>query len=147
MEKDRLKASALVAVQMICIVLILVTGPLFAENVILLVMEIAGILLGLWALLVMGWPNFNITPLIKQGAHLVTNGPYARIRHPMYASVLLTMWSLIIDHVSLLRFATGVVLAVDLLIKLMYEERLLEKHFPGYGEYREKTKRLIPFVF
>ena len=33
--------------------------------------------------------NFNIIPDIKEGCQLITSGPYAYIRHPMYSAVLL----------------------------------------------------------
>ena len=111
-----------------------------------LVMEIAGILLGIWAIVVMGWRNVNVSPLVKRDARLVTKGPYASIRHPMYSAVLLTLWPLIIDRYSLFRLAVGLILTVDLLLKIRYEEGLLKKRFPEYEAYMKVTKRLIPFV-
>jgi protein-S-isoprenylcysteine O-methyltransferase Ste14 len=147
MTRDRFKAYTLVFVQMACIIAILATGRLFAGNILLLMGEIAGIVLGIWALIVMGWHNLNVTPLIKEHAQLVTGGPYAVIRHPMYSSVLLTIWSLILDQYSWERLTIGLVLTADLLAKLRYEEELLKKHFAGYGDYMKKTKRLIPFAF
>ncbi len=145
--KDRLHAYALVSIQFICIGLILVSGGPFARSLPLLIMEIAGILLGLWAIIVMGWRNVNVSPLVKRDARLVTKGPYASIRHPMYSAVLLTLWPLIIDRYSLFRLSVGVILTVDLLLKIRYEEGLLKKRFPEYEAYMKATKRLIPFVF
>lgn len=147
MEKDTSKAYILVAVQLISLIVIAVTGWPFARNVILRIIEIAGILLGLWALFVMGRHNLNITPLVKKDAQLVTRGPYAVIRHPMYSALLLTVWPLIIDQFSAVRLTAALTLTIDLLIKLVYEENLLKKHFAGYDDYMKKTKRLMPFVF
>jgi len=141
-----LKAYALVSVQVIAIGLILVSGGPFARDLPLLVMEIAGIMLGIWAVVIMGWHNLNISPLVKRDARLVTKGPYAFIRHPMYSALLLTFWPLIVDRYSLFRLAAGLILTVDLLIKIRYEERLLKKHFAAYESYMRVTKRLIPFV-
>ena len=146
-DKERLHAYALVSIQFICIGLILVSGGPFARSLPLLVMEIAGIVLGIWAVVVMGWRNVNVSPLVKRDARLVTRGPYAVIRHPMYSAVLLTMWPLIIDRYSLFRLAVGLILTVDLLLKIRYEEGLLKKRFPEYEAYMKVTKRLIPFVF
>jgi protein-S-isoprenylcysteine O-methyltransferase Ste14 len=145
--KERLHAYALVSIQFICIGLILVSGEPFARSLPLLVAEIAGILLGVWAFVIMGWRNMNVSPLVKQDARLVTKGPYAVIRHPMYSAVLLAMWSLIIDRYSLFRLAVGLILTADLLMKMRYEEGLLKKRFPEYEAYMKGTKRLIPFVF
>jgi protein-S-isoprenylcysteine O-methyltransferase Ste14 len=147
MGRDTFKAYILVTVQVISLTLIVVTGRLFARNILPLIIEIAGIVLGVWALFVMGWHNLNVTPLVRKDARLVTRGPYAFIRHPMYSSLLFTVWPLIIDQFSLLRLTVALILTVDLLTKLVYEERLLKKHFAGYDDYMKKTQRLIPFVF
>jgi protein-S-isoprenylcysteine O-methyltransferase Ste14 len=146
MEKDKFKAYTLVSIQVISIALILVTGWPFAGRISLLILQIAGVVLGTWAIMTMGMKNTNIAPLVRQDARLVINGLYAFIRHPMYSAVLLTIWPLILDQYSLLRLTAGLVLTVDLIIKLLYEESLLRKHFAGYEAYMKKTKRLIPFV-
>ncbi len=38
-------------------------------------------------------------------------------------------------------------LAVDLLVKLRFEERLLVAHHPEYAAYAQRTARLIPFIY
>ena len=146
MGTDKFKAYTLVSIQVISIILILVTGWPLAGYIPLLIIQIVGVMLGIWAIVIMGRKNTNVTPLVKQYAHLVTNGPYAFIRHPMYSAVLLTIWPLIIDHYSLLRLVAALILTIDLIIKMLYEESLLRKHFTGYKNYMRKTKRLIPFV-
>jgi protein-S-isoprenylcysteine O-methyltransferase Ste14 len=146
MNKDKFKAYTLVFIQAISILLILVTGWPFASYIPLLIIQIAGGMLGIWAIAIMGRTNTNITPLVKQSAILVTNGPYAFIRHPMYSAVLLAIWPLIIDQYSLFRLTIGLVLTIDLIVKLLYEESLLRQHFTGYEIYMRETKRLIPFV-
>ncbi len=40
-----------------------------------------------------------------------------------------------------------VVLLIDLVLKLTYEERLLVESFPSYAEYRQHSKRLVPFIY
>ena len=146
MGTDKFKAYTLVSIQVIAILLILVTGWPLAGYVPLLIIQIAGGILGVWAISMMGRKNTNITPLVKQDSHLVTNGPYAFIRHPMYSAVLLTIWPLIMDQYSLLRLTAGLILTIDLIIKMLYEESLLRRHFAGYDIYMGETKRLIPFV-
>jgi protein-S-isoprenylcysteine O-methyltransferase Ste14 len=113
----------------------------------LLLLQIAGMVIGIWALTIMGIGNMNISPLVKQGGVLVTRGPYRLIRHPMYLAVLLVLWPLIIDHSSLLRITAGFVLTIDLIIKMLFEEGLLKKQFAEYKAYMRTTKRLIPFIF
>jgi protein-S-isoprenylcysteine O-methyltransferase Ste14 len=146
MKKDKFKAYTLVSIQAISILLILVTGWPFASYIPLLITQIVGGMLGIWAIAIMGRSNTNITPLVKQSAILVTKGPYTFIRHPMYSAVLLTIWPLIIDQYSLFRLAIGLVLTIDLIVKLLFEESLLRLRFAGYEIYMKETKRLIPFV-
>jgi protein-S-isoprenylcysteine O-methyltransferase Ste14 len=143
---NKFKAYTLVSIQIISIVLILVTGWPWAGYIPLFIIQIAGVMLGIWAIVIMSAKNTNITPLVKQDAHLVTSGPYTFIRHPMYSAVLLTIWPLIIDQYSLLRLMAGLILTIDLIIKMLFEESLLRKHFAGYETYMKETKRLIPFV-
>jgi protein-S-isoprenylcysteine O-methyltransferase Ste14 len=59
---------------------------------------------------------------------------------------MLMVWPLILDQYSLLRLTAVLVLTIDLIIKMVYEESLLRKHFSLYESYMRKTKRLIPFV-
>ena len=146
MATDKLKAYTLVFIQAVCLIVVLATGKLFADFLPLLVIEISGIALGCWAIFVMKLRNLQASPLPKRDARLVTKGPYALIRHPMYSAVLLAVWPLIIDQYSPLRMTVGLVLTADLIAKLLYEESLLVKHFSEYREYMNRTKRLIPFV-
>ena len=146
MVPNKFKAYLLVTIQIFSILLILVTGKPLAKHIPLLIIEIAGVILVIWAIAIMGITNTNITPLVKQSAVLITNGPYKFIRHPMYTAVLLTIWPLIIDQYSILRLIIALVLTIDLIVKLLYEESLLKKHFAGYEIYMSETKRLIPFV-
>jgi protein-S-isoprenylcysteine O-methyltransferase Ste14 len=79
---------------------------------------------------------------------VVSTGPYAIVRHPMYASALLyvigtplalgSYWGLI-----------GVAVMLPFLIwRLFDEERMLVANLPGYVEYQRKVRhRLIPFVW
>ena len=143
---DRVKAYALVAIQGVSIVWVLMTGRPFAGSILLLILQIAGGMLGIWAIAAMGIRNANVSPLVKQDAQLITDGPYAFIRHPMYSAVLLAIWPLIADHCSPLRLAAGLILTADLGVKMLYEESLLKERFAGYEAYMKKTKRLIPFV-
>ena len=142
-----LLSYGLVAIQLLSLGLIALSGPLFAANPALLLLEGAAGLLGLWAIGTMGIGNFNVTPDGKHRARLVTGGPYRYIRHPMYTALLMGSLSLVLDAFSLLRLAMWLVLLVDLLVKLNYEERLLSQDLEGYSTHIQRTKRLIPFLY
>ena len=143
----RLKSLILVAIQFICLVAIAVTGPIIASQPLLLLVEALGIGLGIWAIVSMRPFNFNITPDVKADGAMVKRGPYAYIRHPMYASLLIICTALVIDQFSLLRLCILLILVVDLVVKLRYEENLLTSHFAEYDTYRTHTYRLVPYLW
>jgi len=104
-------------------------------------------LLAAWAVNSMRLGNFNIVPDPVKSAHMITKGPYRMVRHPMYASLFLMAFALDAAQIDYYKFVTSVLLVSVLTIKMLYEERLLCKHFPGYRIYMQKTKRVIPFVW
>ena len=147
MQRSRLVSYTLVAIQFACLIAIALTGPILARNPLLLALEVAALLLGLWAILTARIGNVNVVPDPRQGAVLVESGPYRWIRHPMYVALLLGALALVFESPSPLRWGLWIVLLIDLVVKLHYEERLLLAHFAGYGTYMAASKRLIPYIY
>lgn len=147
MKRNLLIARFYVAVQFVCLAYLLFSGPWFAANYWLLSLEIFGVLLGVVAIWQMRIGNFNVTPIPKENGILITYGIYALIRHPMYLAQLLVVGALVAEYYSPLRLFFLMVLIINLVFKLYFEEARLKKHFSGYNAYREKTWRLIPLVF
>jgi protein-S-isoprenylcysteine O-methyltransferase Ste14 len=136
-----------VIIQIVFIILIGITGPIIPDNIMILIGEIVGVILMVWAIWTMRLNNLNISPDLKKNSILVLSGPYKLIRHPMYTSVLLVTLMLVINHVTLWRVGFWLVLIVDLNCKFRYEERLLRTKYSEYSDYMSKTKRLIPFIY
>jgi len=92
--------------------------------------------------------QFRINAGLYEDHQLVQSGPYALVRHPIYASLLaillctlllLTPWKWVV--VSLLFFITGTE------IRVRTEDKLLGSRFgPAFEEYRRKVPAYIPFV-
>jgi protein-S-isoprenylcysteine O-methyltransferase Ste14 len=129
------------------IVVIGVTGPIIPGNSVFLVGAVVGVLLMIWAIGTMRLSNLNVFPDLKADSILVTSGPYKFIRHPMYAGGLLITLALVLNYPTLLRVGYWLVLLINLHFKLMYEEKLLLEKYPGYCGYKQRTKRLIPFIY
>jgi protein-S-isoprenylcysteine O-methyltransferase Ste14 len=78
---------------------------------------------------------------------LVTSGPYARIRHPLYSGLLLAMLGSAIAQ-SLLWLLPLIVYGPLFILSARREERrLLGQFSERYRAYRSRTKMLLPFLF
>ncbi len=102
--------------------------------------------LGMWAVVVMKFGNFNIVPDVKADSILVTELPYKYIRHPMYTSVILLGSGMMLSAYSSFTLLIWLGLLVVMFVKAKYEESLLMARFPDYAKYRVNTKAFIPFV-
>ncbi|OQY03402.1 MAG: hypothetical protein B6I20_05100 [Bacteroidetes bacterium 4572_117] len=139
--------SLFVFIQFAGLAIIFVTAPVFNSSYFLLTIEIWGVLLGFWAIIAMKLDNLRIYPDLKENAKLVVSGPYNIIRHPMYFAIILTITPLIIEYFSWLRLVIGIIILIDLIFKLNYEEKLLLNNFTDYGSYTKSTYRLIPYIY
>ena len=146
-KEQESKNLILTLIQYSTLVSFLIMSPWKAEGFIAPGIELAGVILGIWAILAMNESKINIMPKPREGALLVKKGPYKAIRHPMYAAIILTLTPLIISHFDWIRLAVLIVLYVNLYFKLKFEESLLKEYFPSYEAYMKETKRLLPFVF
>ena len=140
------KSIILVIIQLICIALILLTGNLLPRSFLLQIIFVLAISLGIWALWTINFKNFRLTPNYPKDSRLVAKGPYKRIRHPMYSSLLLATLMIVLDDLSIIRIAIWIILFINIYIKLVYEEKLIIDRNTDYLIYKRGTKRLIPFI-
>lgn len=136
-----------VVIQFSCLIFTFVTAPMLADSTHLMLLEMAGLFLGVLAILQMGIGNFNIRPVPKTDSVLVNTGVYQWIRHPMYLAQLLVILALVVDYFSLPRLVVLVLLIINLIFKLRYEEKRLILHFAEYEEYKRNSWRLLPYIF
>lgn len=108
---------------------------------------LAGSGLAVWAWLTMGSRHLKIMPHPHREAKLLRHGPYAWIRHPMYAGLLLAMLGCWLWDGSILLGVWWLGLAVVLVCKTRIEEGLLIEKFAEYAEYRQRTWRFLPGVW
>jgi len=146
-KKQKTYNLILTLIQYSTLTAFLIMTPYIAKGFLWSIVEIAGGAIGVWAIVVMNKSKINIAPVPRENAHLVTQGPYRLIRHPMYMAIILTLTPLIITHFDQTRAIILGVLYVNLIFKLLFEEGLLKEFFDGYENYMKKTWRLLPWLF
>jgi protein-S-isoprenylcysteine O-methyltransferase Ste14 len=85
----------------------------------------------------------------KEGNHkVVITGPYAIVRHPGYAGMILFYGCTPFIIGSLYGLIPAILLAVAFVFRTYFEDRMLYEELPGYKEYTKKVMyRLVPFIW
>ena len=79
---------------------------------------------------------------------VVSTGPYAIVRHPMYAAATVLMTGIPVALGSWWGLAVMAGIVPLLVWRLLHEERILAKQLPGYRDYLTKVRwRLVPYVW
>ncbi len=107
---------------------------------------LAGFGFAVWARVHIG-RNWGMPMSLREGHELVTSGPYAYVRHPIYSGLMLAMIGS--------AFTAGLLWLLGLVFYFIYfifaarsEEKTMLTQFPdAYPAYRRRTKMLLPFVF
>jgi len=115
----------------------------------------AGCVLLLAAILFMYWTmrtNSFAAPVVKiqkeRGQTVVTTGPYAVVRHPLYFGALFYVAATSLVLGSWWGLATVPLAALGFAIRIRVEEKALREGLPGYCDYARRVRwRLIPFVW
>ena len=139
---------SLVFLQFLLIGLLVIASSLKNLGIISVLFIVLGIVLGVWSILVMSRRStLRITPDVAKNATLIESGPYKIIRHPMYSAVLLTSFGISLIEINFYKAILFLILFVILFLKIRYEEIQLEVHFKEYGAYKNKTFKLIPYIY
>lgn len=105
---------------------------------------IVGLAFSAWARDVLG-RNWSGRVIIQDNHQLVTRGPYAYVRHPLYTGIIVAMTGTLLiadDFGALLGFLSAVAF---FMFKAQREEKILESEFGAvYANYRAQTGGLFP---
>ena len=85
---------------------------------------------------------------VREGQAVISTGPYAVVRHPMYVGGDLIVLATPFALGSLPALLPAIVIVAGIAWRILEEEKYLAENLPGYTEYRLKTRfRLIPFIW
>ena len=105
-----------------------------------------GVAFAVWARLRLG-RNWGMPMSVQEGSELVTSGPYAYVRHPIYSGAILALigTALLLGPLWLV---LPLLYAAYFTYSALQEEKRMMREFPdAYPAYRARTKFLIPFVW
>jgi protein-S-isoprenylcysteine O-methyltransferase Ste14 len=106
-----------------------------------------GISYAIWARAYLG-KNWSGRVTIKEDHELITKGPYAITRHPIYAGILTGLIGYAFIEGLVKGYLAIAIIMIGMLIKIYREERFLKETFgEKYQLYSLKVKRLIPYIF
>jgi protein-S-isoprenylcysteine O-methyltransferase Ste14 len=106
----------------------------------------AGLLFTVWARVHLG-TNWSGTVTIKKGHELVTSGPYAFVRHPIYTGLLLAFLGSALARDEFRGILAFILVLWALWRKLRNEERWMREQFgEAYLAYSRRVAAVIPFV-
>jgi len=96
--------------------------------------------------------NTFASPVVKiqaaRGHRVVSDGPYAIVRHPMYGGSLLLVAGIPLLLGSWWGLAMALVIVLLLAVRAVMEERTLMAELPGYADYAARVRyRLVPFIW
>ena len=85
---------------------------------------------------------------VAAGQSVVTTGPYAVLRHPMYAGALLLVFCTPLALGSWWGLVPALLMLVMIVLRLLDEETALLLELPGYADYCRRVRdRLVPGVW
>lgn len=85
---------------------------------------------------------------VEEGQKVIDKGLYGIIRHPMYSASVILFLSIPLVLGSLISFFVFLIYPILIGVRIVNEEKLLEKELEGYIEYKKKVKyRMIPFIW
>lgn len=118
-------------------------------------LEIAGalaVVLAIYVFHIVMLENSYASAVVKvdteRGHRVVSSGPYAWVRHPMYAGAIFYFLGTALLLGSWYAFALGIVLIAIIALRAVWEEETLKAELPGYADYATRVKyRLVPGVW
>lgn len=118
-------------------------------------MKIIAILVHIPCFVLLGWimrENTYLAQVVKidkqRGHQVITTGPYALVRHPMYSVIIILLFAVPVALGSRYALILAAFLTVLLIVRTYLEDCTLHDELEGYSEYAKQTRyRLVPGIW
>ena len=85
---------------------------------------------------------------IHEGHQVIKTGPYAVIRHPMYAGFFIMFLGMPISLGSVISLLPAILMIIAVLFRIRWEEKQLLNDLEGYLEYTKQVRyKIIPKIY
>ncbi|MGC1463197.1 MAG: isoprenylcysteine carboxylmethyltransferase family protein, partial [Terracidiphilus sp.] len=85
---------------------------------------------------------------VAPNQRVISTGPYAWVRHPMYAGALVMLFGTPVALGSWWGMLMSIPMTLVIVLRLLDEEKFLQRSLPGYTEYCGKVKfHLAPHIW
>jgi protein-S-isoprenylcysteine O-methyltransferase Ste14 len=109
---------------------------------------LVALLLMVWVIQVNTYLSRFVEVQRERGHKVITSGPYRYVRHPMYASLIILLYSIPVALGSLWTLIPASILTLLFVIRTYFEDQTLHEELEGYNSYSTQVKyRLLPGVW
>ena len=109
---------------------------------------LVALLLMVWVIQVNTYLSRFVEVQRERGHKVITSGPYRYVRHPMYASLIILLYSIPVALGSLWTLIPASILTLLFVIRTYFEDQTLHEELEGYNSYSTKVKyRLLPGIW
>ena len=153
MEKSQKIIQLLAAIAFIAVLVLPALDHRFAWSTVPPYVGIVGdilVALGFLAVFFVFRENTFASAIIEVGSEqkIISTGPYAVVRHPMYIGALVLLLGIPLALGSWWGLLTIIPMTLVIVWRLLDEERFLAENLSGYSDYQSKVKyRLLPFAW
>ena len=118
-------------------------------------MKVIAVFIHIPCFVLLGWvmrENTYLAQVVKidkqRGHQVITTGPYALVRHPMYTVIIILLFAVPVALGSRYALMLAVFLTALLVVRTYLEDRTLHDELEGYSEYAKQTRyRLMPGIW
>ncbi len=114
------------------------------------IVQAAGVGFAILALLLNWWARTHLQHYYTEGAEyqaghrVISTGPYAYVRHPVFVSLFLLVTGLLLINPAVTTLLIAVYTFADFTQAARRDEQLLAEKLPEYRRYMEQTPRFFP---